>query len=177
MKKLIKYVVAFFVLAAAAHFVTVWLFPTTMMHLAENRLLQKTGGEYNTLYHFDINNTSNQVVVMTCPDLLYSFCNYDLDKSPLRLRMPMVDSYWSVALYSNDTTNYFTASDRDFGGKPLDLLLVGPGWNGTAPEGARVVKAPDPLGLIMLRTLVVERENTQKYLDIQRQVSLEPFSN
>ena len=173
MKKFVKYVVAFVVLTVAAHFVTVWLFPDVLMHLAQGRIMQKTGGEYNKLYHGKPNNTSNQVVVMTCPDLLYSFCVYDLEGKALRLRMPQVDTYWSVALYSGDTTNYLTISDRDFGGKPLDLILAGPGWQGEAPPGARVVKTPDKNGLIMLRTLISDRQQVQRFTDMQQQVRLE----
>lgn len=173
MKKLIKYFVVFLVLAVAAHMATVWLFPETLMKLAQAKIMKNTGGEVNKLYHGKPNNTSNQVVVMTCPDLLYSFCVYDLDDQALRLRTPPVDTYWSVALYSGDTTNYLTISDRDFGDKPLDLVLAGPNWKGKVPEDARVVKVPAKRGLIMLRTLVSNREQVDRFVDMQKRVSLE----
>lgn len=177
MKKLIKYLIVFVAVAALAHVATVWFMPEVLMALAGNRILDNGQVGYNQFYHSPPHTADNDLVVMTCPDLLYSFCVYNLEGKALRLTMPPVDSYWSAALYSGDTTNYLTISDRDMNGRPLDLVLAGPGWRGAAPAGATLVRAPSAKGLIMLRTLIVDNTRIDHFIGIQKQIRLEPLES
>ena len=96
-------------------------------------------------------------VVMPSPDLLYAICSYDLATRPLRLRAdPKLPTYWSIALYAANSDNFFVLNDRQAGGQPVDLLLVGPG-GATPPDlakGTRVVATPSARGLVLMRVLV-----------------------
>ena len=84
-------------------------------------------------------------------------CAYDLAKGPVRVQAhPQLSSYWSIALYGDNSDNFFVINDRQAGSKPVDLWLVSAGGNLAAsavPAGAQVVVSPSRQGFLLMRVL------------------------
>lgn len=76
-------------------------------------------------------------------DTLYSATWLDLHATPVGLRVPRVDAgrYWSVALLDIFTNNFAILGREHDGEGPVEVTVVGPGWNGPTPPG-RVLRSP-----------------------------------
>lgn len=176
MKRVILFVVATMLLAAAVHVATVWALPRFIM----SKAMEKIGG------HVGVNELVNQApptdksraVVRPSPDLAYSICVLDLSKTPVRITVPLTAPYTSVALYGSNTDNYFVRNDREAGGKDLDVVVVGPGMakSASVPAGVSVIEAPSARGIMLVRR-VVESEAALPALDeIRKKGSCAPFN-
>ena len=111
-------------------------------------------------------------VVLPSPDLLYSVCAYDVAKGPVRVQaQPTLSSYWSIALYGDNSDNFFVLNDRQAGSKPVDLWLVSAGGNLSAsavPAGAQVVVTPSSQGFLLMRVLTGNYEAEKAVLEPAR---------
>jgi len=147
---------ALLALAAAVHLAAVWALPRAIMWRLASGGSSNMPSEGGVLLPPMTDHTQRRVV-MPSPDLLYAICSYDLATRPLRLRAdPKLPTYWSIALYAANSDNFFVLNDRQAGGQPVDLLLVGPG-GATPPDlakGTRVVATPSARGLVLMRVLV-----------------------
>lgn len=97
-------------------------------------------------------------IVMPSPDLLYALCELDLADGPWRIRAEgdaAPGRYWSVALYAANSDNFHVVGDRQLGGRPLDLRVLGPG---AAPATATpgTVRSPSGRALVLMRVLVAD---------------------
>ena len=148
--------------AAAVHLAAVWATPRLIMHKVMTTLtvpaVQPVRG---AVFPPAVDATSRRVV-MPSPDLLYSLCVYDLSKGPLRITaQPALQTYWSVALYADNSDNFFVQNDRQTGKGAVDLWLVSEGANAAAPPvpaGSRVVVSPSRRGLLLMRVLTADYE-------------------
>ena len=90
--------------------------------------------------------------------MLYAICTYDLAGGPVRVTAnPGLDSYWSVALYSAASDNWYVINDRQAGRHPVDLVVAERGMMrsaSAASTSAKVLKAPSQKGLVLMRVLV-----------------------
>lgn len=150
-------VLALLTTAVLVHLAAVWAVPRIIMRvLMEGPLAQSLNIHNRAGFAPPVTAASRQVV-MPSPDLLYSVCAYDLSAGPLRVQAdPKLDTYWSVALYSARSDNYFVLNDRKAAGKPVDLWLVSEGANATAnpiPQGSEVVVSPSTKGFLLMRVL------------------------
>jgi uncharacterized membrane protein len=109
-------------------------------------------------------------VVMPSPDLLYALCEIDLRERPMRVRAdPKAPHYWSIALYADNSDNFFVVNDRQAAGAPVDLLLVAPGAAAPADAaGVRVVHSPSRRGLLLMRVLVSDYAREQAVVEAAR---------
>jgi uncharacterized membrane protein len=158
--------------AIAVHLLAVWATPRLIMHRVMNAPmvtdLKPTRG---AVFSPAVDATSRRVV-MPSPDLLYSLCVFDLSQGPLRITArPALDTYWSVALYADNSDNFFVQNDRQTGKSALDLWLVSEGANASAPAvpaGARVVVSPSRRGLLLMRVLTADYEAEKALLEPAR---------
>jgi uncharacterized membrane protein len=68
----------------------------------------------------------------------------------------MLATYWSIALYSNNSDNFFVINDREAGNAFVDLWLVSSAANTSnapVPVGSRVVVVPSRQGFLLMRVL------------------------
>ncbi|WP_433560584.1 DUF1254 domain-containing protein [Nocardia sp. CA-151230] len=76
-------------------------------------------------------------------DALYSTAWTDLSRGPVFLDTPDTGSrYYVLTLIDFYSNTFFYAGPRTTGSGALRYLLVGPQWNGQAPQGVSVVHAP-----------------------------------
>ncbi len=97
----------------------------------------------------------SRAIVRPSPDLLYTICAYDLSQGQLHVSAPVPKgTYWSVALYSDNTDNFFVVNDKQAG--PLGFVDFVVYFDGTRPplEDIPKIKAPTKKGLVLFRTLV-----------------------
>ncbi|MBM3567792.1 MAG: DUF1254 domain-containing protein [Alphaproteobacteria bacterium] len=168
----IAYVLA---LAAATHWLALWLLPQVIMHQLIERLGQEIG--LNRPARPPLPDHTSRRVVMPSPDLLYVICAFDLAKGPLTVEaVPQSEAarlpYWSVAFYADNSDNFFVLNDREAGARPIRLMLTdGPV---AAPEGARAVVSPTRRGVVLFRVLVADGENREAAEAARRGMSCRP---
>ncbi|MFN0183311.1 MAG: DUF1254 domain-containing protein [Aquabacterium sp.] len=141
-------------LAAVVHLATIWAYPRVVMRAVLQGLVAM-GTAPQPVYPAPTDHTQRRIV-MPSPDLLYALCAYDLTAGPLTVTAdPPVPGYWSVALYADNTDNFFVVHDRQAGRRPLRLMLLAPGAVPPAAgaDGAEVVTAPAARGLLLMRLL------------------------
>ena len=144
-------------LASAVHLLAVWAVPRVIM----GRVLSAAQPEKTTgVFLPPMTDASARRIVMPSPDLLYATCAFDVGTRPLRIRAdPKSPRYWSIALYADNSDNFFVINDREAAGKPIDIVLIGPKAYPQAPAlpaGASVIDAPSARGLLLMRVLVAD---------------------
>jgi len=144
-------------LATAVHLLAVWAVPRVIM----GRVLSAAQPEKTTgVFLPPMTDASARRIVMPSPDLLYATCAFDVGTRPLRIRAdPKSPRYWSIALYADNSDNFFVVNDREAAGKPIDIVLIGPKAYPQAPAlpaGASVIDAPSARGLLLMRVLVAD---------------------
>jgi uncharacterized membrane protein len=166
---------AVLLLATGFHLITVMYYPRGLL-LALSLKQQKRGWKPNRLLHAPRVTAQLRRVVRPSPDLLYSVCEYDVSRAPIRITAPVPHTYWSLSLFAANTDNFFVINDRQLKSRQLDLILVGP--KGSPPHGgaSRVVVAPTERGVVMIRILITDEDKVDGLVRIQRQALCHPLS-
>lgn len=175
-------VVLYFVLLAGT--------PYGVMHLIKSRMTAAGGGT-NVMVHAERSSHASRTVVRPSPELLYSICWYDLSKGPVRvLTGAPTGTYWSVALYRDNTDNFFVTNDTKTGGAPADLLLFyAPQMTGGKAEfeaaygpakrpelaATQGVASPSATGLVLIRTLVNDEARSPEIDGARRLATCAPI--
>lgn len=158
--------------ALLAHLLTVWAVPRLIMQVLMNGPMAQKMNMRNQAAFPPPVTAQSRSVVMPSPDLLYSVCVFDLSEGPVRVRAaPQLPGYWSIALYSSSSDNFFVRNDRQAQGAPIDLWLVPQGGtNGDAPipQGAQVVVSPSGTGFLLMRVLASDYQTDQVALESAR---------
>ncbi len=159
----------FIALAAVVHLMAVWALPRALMwRLSATASAEERAGVYLP----PMTDATQRRIVMPSPDLLYATCSIDVSERPLRIRAdPKTPNYWSIALYASNSDNHFVLNDRQAGAAPVDLVVVGPKAYAQAPAlppGARVVNAPTPKGLLLMRVLVADYAAEREVVEAAR---------
>jgi len=163
------------VVAVSSHVAAVWALPRVIMRLAFRAGEVRTGGD-DRAYPFGLPAGAHHEVVMPSPDLLYTGCIYDLGKGPVEVTATVPESYWSVAFYADDTDNFFVLDDREVPSRKARVVLVAPGAARPAQaNGAVVVEAPSARGLVLFRTLVLDRAKLVDLRALQRTEQCAPL--
>ena len=120
---------------------------TPYLIMAGVTLVLDTKLDKNTMLHTPVPDHTNDMVVMTSPDLLYSLCVYDLSDTDLKITSQVPDSYWSVSFFGTDTMNYFSMNDRQVDGAYFSRILT------TNPDhqGPEYIQAPADTGAVIIR--------------------------
>ena len=144
-------------LAAAVHLLAVWAVPRVIMgRVLSAAQPEKTAGVFLP----PMTDASARRIVMPSPDLLYATCAFDVSSTPLRIRAdPKAPRYWSIALYADNSDNFFVINDREAAGAPIDIVLIGPkayAQQPALPAGAKLLDAPSARGLLLMRVLVAD---------------------
>ncbi|MDD2050596.1 DUF1254 domain-containing protein [Pseudomonas putida] len=118
-----------------------------------------------------------KVVVRPNVDTLYSMANLDLEAQPLVLTVPATDRYFMLTLQSLWTDVFAVPGTRTTGANTQrEFLLVGPRWQGQAPEGLEIIRSPTRIAVVGGRTQtngVADFENVHK---IQQGYKVVPLS-
>ena len=158
--------------AAVSHVAAIWAVPRVVMRMAFRAGEKRTGGD-NRAYHFKLPAADSRDVVLPSPDILYAGCIYDVSKGPVSITAEVPESYWSVALYADNTDNFFVLDDRQVAASHAEVILVAAGT--TPPPGRVVVTAPTTRGLVLFRTLVLDHAKLDALQRLQRTEECAPL--
>jgi uncharacterized membrane protein len=160
--------------AAAVHWAVVRETPNFIM----SRVMSGMGARgSNAITHVDRATAASRAVVKPSPDLLYSHCVFDLSHAPLKVTTAAPeDTYWSVAFYASNTDNFYALNDRQAGGQPATLVLLGQGQSAPPQaEGTIIVSAPTQRGIVLFRTLINDDTREPELDRLRRAAKCEPM--
>ena len=118
-------------------------------------------------------------VVTPNSDTPYSMCWMDLRAEPMVLSLPAVDPkrYIALQLVDGNTYNFGYADSRTTGNGAGSYLVVGPGWQGTAPAGIKqVFQSSTQFALGLIRTQLYAPEDMPNVAAIQAGFKAQPLS-
>lgn len=163
-------VASFIAAVVLIHLLTIWAAPRLIMQVVMNGPRAQTVNMQNRAAFTPPITSASRDVVMPSPDMLYSMCVFDLNKGPVRVTAnPELKSYWSIALYAANSDNFFVVNDRQAGGAPVDLWLVGPETKSVAaPAGSKQVDSPSTQGFLLMRVLTGNYEAEKSVVEPAR---------
>lgn len=166
-----KTLLIFIAAVVAIHFLTIWAAPRLIMQVVMNGSRAQALNMQNRAAFSAPITAASRDVVMPSPDMLYSMCVFDLSKGPVRVSAnPGLKSYWSIALYAANSDNFFVVNDRQAGGAPVDLWLVGPESSKSAvtPTGSKLIASPSTQGFLLMRVLTGNYETEKSVVEPAR---------
>lgn len=107
-------------------------------------------------------------------DTLYSAAWLDLHSTPVRVHVPVIGHgrYWSIALLDAYTNDIAVLGRRSDGDGPVDVVVVGPDWQGDLP-GERLIRAPTNDVQLLGRFLVAGATDIPAVRQIQDGIRIE----
>lgn len=143
------------VLATIVHWFVISTAPSVIMWRAMARVAQ---ARVNSISHGERATEESRAIVKPSPDLLYSTCSFDISRRPLKIVTGApADTYWSVALYADNTDNFFVLNDTKAQGQAATIILLGPGQSAPVDTaGTITVNSPSTRGLVLFRTLITD---------------------
>ena len=174
MMRWIRWAAFTLILAGIIHWVAVSEAPSIIMWRAMGRLAQ---GRVNSISHGERATDQSRTIVKPSPDLLYSTCAFDVGKRPLKIVTGAAsNTYWSVALYADNTDNFFVLNDTAAKGQPATIILLGPGQSAPIDTaGTITVNAPSAKGLVLFRTLVNDDKREAEIDQARREATCQPL--
>jgi hypothetical protein len=143
----------------------VWGLPILGMYRYSVGMADQVGG-YNKLTHTPFLFEPGAFPGGPNRDTLYSYGWFDLDDGPYVVSLPSFgDRYfvWQMTdVYEHNfhnVGNYLLEGPTDEYGSGYTFLLAGRGWNGEAPEGMDVVRAPVRLVNVLYRIQAVSESD------------------
>ncbi|MEZ5923899.1 MAG: DUF1254 domain-containing protein [Hyphomicrobiaceae bacterium] len=99
-----------------------------------------------------------QLFSYMAPDVRYVLCRYDISKDPVSVRTPLLDGSWSISLYDELGSNFYTITGSDLQRREAELILA-PSEDGVTalpfgndqPTTAITVSVPERTGLLVIR--------------------------
>ncbi|WP_230742755.1 DUF1254 domain-containing protein [Methanooceanicella nereidis] len=121
--------------------------------------------------------TPNDTEVVTPNvDTLYSIAWLELGNGPIILHVPDTDGrYYVMQLMDAYTNNLDSIGRRTTGTGEGNFAIIGPGWNGSLPEGLNPVRSPTNTVWIIGRVLVNGESDIPAVRALQEQFTLTPL--
>lgn len=169
-----KHLVIASAVAVLMHGLTIWAIPRLIM----DRIIA-LGSADSTLERANgvtlppPTDHTQRRIVMPSPDLLYATCFFDLDEQPLRVTLSTdYPRYWSIALYSSNSDNFFVVNDRNAPNGYVDLTVVAPRHNAATStlqnRESQVVVSPTHRGMLLMRLLVNDDPEVRAAAEVAR---------
>ena len=171
-----KWIAAMLLVAAAVHAATLLLLPRFIM-LRTMAGMTKLAGAANTIAHAPRATWRSRGVVRPSPDLLYSFCIYDLGAAGGAVRVSahdMPQSYWSVSVFDADTNNFYALNDEQSKTGAADFILM-PQARSAEAGRVPIVGAPTSRGIVLFRTLVNDEARLAEIDAARHNAACEPY--
>jgi uncharacterized membrane protein len=154
-------IVAGVLLGGVVHLVSVLALPRIASQDAYSRLTPIT--ELNTVTALPPAEPGNTLMPFMDPAFATAVCRYDLSGGPIKLAVPVSQSYTSVSFYTRSDVAYYAINDRSAGRKVIELNLMTEAQHADLPEDEDVTAAdrliidsPSATGLIVLKALAAE---------------------
>lgn len=136
------------------------------------------GRPRNTLGHRTVlSDHTHRAVTAPNLDTLYSSAFLELSGGPMEVVTPeATDRYHSITFMNAFTDNFAVLGTRTTKGHSVRAWIVGPEWNGEAPEGVQLVRSDTNDVWMLGRTLVAGPEDLEAAKRVQAQISLAPVA-
>jgi len=155
MKKLMFWITATVLFAAIGHIATMLY---SQLTLQSNSITKITSDRpVNTLNLIASVSAKSMFAPLASPDISYGYCSYDISSGPLRVRVNLPPTYWSLAAYSKNGVNFFTINDEQVKTEKLEIVFASNEHRAQLEEGTTIVTPPTPTGLFLFRTFVPDR--------------------
>jgi uncharacterized membrane protein len=149
-------ILSLLVTVVVVHLIVVWATPRLIMRVLMKSVTTQIQQPHQVLFPPPVSAQSRSIVLPS-PDMLYAVCLFDVRNGPVRVTAaPRLATYWSIALYADNSDNFFVTNDRAMGQKPVDLWLVGErgsALTASIPAGSQVVVTPSSTGFLLMRVL------------------------
>lgn len=175
MRKQIAFaVVVLIALGYAAYRITIWYLPYRLMQYTYQRWQPP-----NTWHHAGKETGKQTWVPMANPDFIISRCAYDLSQGPLLLSGPVPEAtYWSLAMYQNNSTNFFIVNDKGIAANKYEYVLARAGMakDQLKEHAAKpVVYSPTECGYLVIRIFINPKVDYATLKATQEQASIQPL--
>jgi uncharacterized membrane protein len=161
MIRLLFTIIAGVLLGGVVHLVSVLALPRIASQDAYSRLTPIT--KLNTVTPLPLAEPGNTLMPFMDPAFATAICRYDLSGGPIKLAVPVTQSYTSVSFYTRSDVAYYAINDRSAGKKVIELNLMTEDQHADLPEDEDVTAAdrliidsPATTGLIVLKALAAE---------------------
>lgn len=163
--------------AILVHYATVWAIPRVIMSRTIMALSGAAG--VNAFFHPLRADQAARRVVRPSPDLAYSICIIDLSEGPVRITVPVADSYASLALYSDVTDNFYVTNDQDVDGDTIEILVTRlnsfPVQKPASFAGLTIVESPSNTALALVRRVILSDAHFEEMAMIRQQETCASF--
>lgn len=185
MSRLMKWAAYVAAAAIVLFFVALAGVPYGVMSMIKSSLAGLAGGGVNVMVHSERASHTSRNVVRPSPELLYSICWYDLSKGPVRVVSGAPQgTYWSVALYRNNTDNFYVVNDGMTQGARAAFILYSEAQIRSGGKeafesyygnlGLPGVQSPSTTGLVLIRTLINDESKLPAIDGERRQATCAP---
>lgn len=119
-------------------------------------------------------------IVTPNSDTPYSFAWFDLRAEPIVLSVPEIEKsrYYVVQLIDGNTYNYGYIGSRATGNEAGDFMVVGPNWQGEAPDGIKkVFRSSTDFSLAGYRTQLLGPKDMPNVEKVQAGYKVQPLSS
>ncbi len=154
-------IVAGVLLGGVVHLVSVLALPRIASQDAYSRLTPIT--KLNAVTALPLAEPGNTLMPFMDPAFATAVCRYDLSGGPIKLAVPVSQSYTSVSFYTRSDVAYYAINDRSAGRKVIELNLMTEAQHADLPEDEDVtaadrliINSPTATGLIVLKALAAE---------------------
>lgn len=148
-------------LGGVVHLVSVLALPRIASEDAFSRLTPLT--KVNAVTALPLAKPGEAPMPFMDPAFAVAICRYDLSNGPIKLAVPVSQSYTSVSFYTRSDLAYYAINDRSAGRKVIELSLMTDAQHAAMPEEEDVtaadrliVDSPTETGLIVLKALAAE---------------------
>jgi uncharacterized membrane protein len=161
MIRLLFAIVGGILLGGVVHLVSVLALPRIATQDAYSRLTTIT--RPNAVTPLPPTEPGNTLLPFMDPAFAVAVCRYDLSTGPIKLAVPVSQSYTSVSFYTRSDVAYYAINDRSAGRRVIELDLMTEAQHAALPEDEDVTAAdrliidsPTVDGLIVLKALAPE---------------------
>jgi uncharacterized membrane protein len=159
--RLLFTIIAGVLLGGVVHLVSVLALPRIASQDAYSRLAPIT--KLNAVTALPAADPGNTLMPFMDPAFATAICRYDLSGGPIKLAVPVTQSYTSVSFYTRSDVAYYAINDRSAGRKVIELNLMTEAQHAELPEDEDITAAdrliidsPGSTGLIVLKALAAE---------------------
>lgn len=165
-----KYFLIILLAAVFGYFATIFLTPYSILLFIKFN----SGSKMNVPVFTEEMTDKDRHVVMPNPDFLYTACGYNLWGSAIRVSGKLPENtYGSIALYADNTLNYYIKNDRQAPDKSFDFILTRNKKDIEKYPGKEVIVSPSGMGTILTRILIDKPENIEELKKVQRSIKVE----
>jgi uncharacterized membrane protein len=146
-------------LGGMVHLVSVLALPRIATQDAYSRIMPVS--KVNVVTALPPTDPGNSLLPFMDPAFAMAVCRYDLSTGPIKLTVPVSQSYTSVSFYTRSDVAYYAINDRSAGRRIIELMTEAqhaelPEDEDVTAADRLIIDSPTDTGLIVLKALAAE---------------------